>query len=315
MGSILSAAFMMNCSELQAQSKQIVTIACCSGDAYAPYLHALNTGKVSSQTVDVQVVALPLPAYLQALGTKQYDLLETSALTLPLAVERGLDVVIVGSGGIVHGGRYLLVKSGSRYKTVDDLKGQTIGVSGLGTNATAHLRAVLARKNFAVSLENGSVQWVDLPSNTLPIAVSRDQISSAFIFHTPALKSLQSGDFQSILDVAKEYRTLFGSEPLTSVIVSYKSVMTSKGPAIREALRLLRSSAEYAQTHKDEVYGAVAAQSQLSVEDLKKVASEWYEVNFKLDVGDIKMIQSTWDIGRDVGMIKSFPPLDTLLLK
>jgi NitT/TauT family transport system substrate-binding protein len=311
----LGAALGLQCAGAQAEQKQVVTLACCSGEAaYEPFVYALKTGKVSSPAVEVKVVDLPIPALLQATGTKQYDLIETTVLGVPTALERGLDGQIVATAGIVRGGRYLMVKKTSQYNSVEDLKGKIVGMTALASTASAHLRLVLAKKyKLNVALENGSFQWVDLPMGTLPTALLRDQVASAFLFHTPALKSLQSGDFRVLMDMPKEYRELFGVDPLTSVILSYKSTTAERGAAIREAIGLMRASAQWAESHRDEVYAAIARERNMSPRDLTTLAHDWYEVNFKLGPEETKMIQNIWTVGQDLGLLKSSPTLDAIV--
>jgi NitT/TauT family transport system substrate-binding protein len=208
------------------------------------------------------------------------------------------------------------VKKDSPFKSPDDLKGKLVGMTALASTASAHLRFVLAKKyGLNVALENGSYQWVDLPLATLPTALLRDQVSGAFLFHSAALKSLQSGDFRVILDMPKEYRALFGVDPLTSVILSYKSVISERPAAIREAIRLLQASAQWARAHSDEVYAAVGKENNMDPKDLKILAQDWYEVNFNLGPAERKMIETVWTVGQELGLLKSFPRLDDVIWK
>ena len=161
------------CRDANAQ-KQIVTYAYTGDASYAPFLHALRSGKVSSPMVEVRVMEAPIPALIQAMGTKQYDLIENTVLGVPVALSRGVDGIIVGSGGIVRGGRYLMVRKDASFKSPIDLKDKVVGTNGLASTAAAHLRFVLAKKyGLNVALQNGSYQWVDLPLASLPVALSR----------------------------------------------------------------------------------------------------------------------------------------------
>jgi NitT/TauT family transport system substrate-binding protein len=315
-GAALVASLSIGGNAAQAQQKQVVTFGHTGEVAYQPFMYALKTGKVSSPIVEVKPIGAPISALLQAMGTKQYDLVENTVLGVPVALDRGLDGVIVASGGIIRDGRFLMVKKDSPFKSPDDLKGKLVGMTALASTASAHLRFVLAKKyGLNVALENGSYQWVDLPLATLPTALLRDQVSGAFLFHSAALKSLQSGDFRVILDMPKEYRALFGVDPLTSVILSYKSVISERPAAIREAIRLLQASAQWARAHSDEVYAAVGKENNMDPKDLKILAQDWYEVNFNLGPAERKMIETVWTVGQELGLLKSFPRLDDVIWK
>jgi NitT/TauT family transport system substrate-binding protein len=313
---IAFAATILASGAVQAQQKQVVTFGHTGEVTYEPFLYALKTGKVSSPAVEVKPLGASIPALLQAMGTKQYDLVENTVLGVPTALERGLDIVVVTSGGIIRNGRYLMVKKDAAFKSPEELKGKVVGMTALASTAAAHLRFVLAKKyHLNVALENGSYQWVDLPLMTLPTALLRDQISGAFMFHTAALKSVQSGDFRTILDMPKEYRELFGADPITSVVLSYKSVVAERAEAIREAVRLLQASAQYTRAHSDEVYAAVGKDNNVDPKDLKVLAQDWYEVNFNFGPAEKKMVQTVWTVGQELGLLKSSPKLDDIVWK
>jgi NitT/TauT family transport system substrate-binding protein len=303
------------CHYADAQTKQIVTYAYTGDASYAPFLYALKSGKVSSPTVEVRIVEAAIPALIQAMGTKQYDLIENTVLGVPVALSRGLDGIIVGSGGIVRGGRYLMIKKDSPFQSALDLRGKVVGTNGLASTAVAHLRFVLAKKyGLNVALQNGSYQWVDLPLATLPAALSRDQVSAIFVYLAVSLKAVQSGEFRTIIDVPREYRELFDVAPLTSVIFSYRSVVAEKGPAIRETMALLKSSAEWAKSHPDQAYSvAVSKPHNLDPDDLKILARAWYEVNFALGPDERKMIETVWINGKELGLIENYPKLTDVI--
>jgi hypothetical protein len=43
------------------------------------------------------------------------------------------------------------------------------------------------------------------------------------------------------------------------------------------------------------------------------VSQDWYDARFTLTADDTKMIQTILDIGKEEGLIQSYPPLDKLL--
>ena len=76
---------------------------------------------------------------------------------------------------------------------------------------------------------------------------------------------------------------------------------------------MLHASAAYAKSHSTEVLDAVAKEGNISPDDLKTVSQEWYDVRFTLTPDDAKMIQTILDVGREEGLIQSYPPLEKLL--
>jgi NitT/TauT family transport system substrate-binding protein len=311
---LLAAALTVIANQSMAQSKRQVSFAFTNEITYEPYVYAIRKGIVSSSTVELKLLPTAIPALLQATGTKQFDLIETSPLGLAQGISRGLDARVAGTAGIVRGGRFVFVKKDSAIKDPAELKGKSMGVTAIASTLVAHIRAVLAKKqHFNVSLENGDIRWVDLPMPTLPPALDRGQVDSAYLIHIPSLKTLNSPEFRVLIDMTKEFHSEFGVDPLTSVVGTYDSKIAEMGPALREALAMLRASAAYANSHTAEVLDAVAKEGNMSPNDLKTVSRDWYDVRFTLTPDDQKMVQTILDVGKEVGLIQSYPPLEKLV--
>jgi NitT/TauT family transport system substrate-binding protein len=311
---LLATALTLIASQSMAQSKQQVSFAFTNEITYEPYVYAIRKGIVSSSTVELKLLPTAIPALLQATGTKQFDLIETSPLGLAQGISRGLDARVAGTAGIVRGGRFVFVKKDSAIKDPAELKGKSMGVTAIASTLVAHIRAVLAKKQrFNVSLENGDIRWVDLPMPTLPPALDRGQVDSAYLIHIPSLKTLNSPEVRVLIDMTKEFHSEFGVDPLTSVVGTYDSKIAEMGPALREALAMLRASAAYTNSHAAEVLEAVAKEGNMSPNDLKTVSQDWYDVRFTLTPDDQKMVQTILDIGKEVGLIQSYPPLEKLV--
>jgi NitT/TauT family transport system substrate-binding protein len=301
-------------SESFAQNKRVVTFAFTNEITYEPYVYAIRKGIVSSNTVEMKLLPTAIPALLQATGTKQFDLIETSPLGLATGISRGLDARIASTAGIVRGGRFVFVKKDSPIREPADLKGKSMGVTAIASTLVAHIRAVLAKKHHLnVSLENGDIRWVDLPIPTLPSALERAQVDSAYLIHIPSLRTLNSPEFRVLIEMTKNFNSEFGVDPLTSVVGTYDSKIAEMQPALREALSMLRASAAYAKSHSAEVLDAVAKEGNINANDLKTVSQDWYEVRFTLTPDDRKMIQTILDVGKLEGLIQSYPPLEKFL--
>jgi NitT/TauT family transport system substrate-binding protein len=310
----LAAALAVLAGESVAQTKRQVSFAFTNEITYEPYVYAIRKGIVTSSSLEMKLLPTAIPALLQATGTKQFDLIETSPLGLAQGIARGLDARVAGTAGVVRGGRFVFVKKDSPIKDPSELKGKSMGVTAIASTLVAHIRAVLTKKqHFNVSLENGDIRWVDLPIPTLPSALERGQVDSAYIIHIPSLKTLNSPEFRVLIDMTKNFKSEFGVDPLTSVVATYDSKIGEMELALREALSMLRASATYAKSHAMEVLEAVAKEGNISPNDLKTVSQEWYDVRFTLTPDDTKMIQTILDIGKEEGLIQSYPPLDKLL--
>ena len=312
---ILAGVVILCCSfAAAAQEKPVITFGYTNDITYEPFVYAIKKGIVKSDKAELKVLPISIPAALQALGTKQYDILESSVLGVANTTARGLDARILGTSGIVRGGRYVMVNTDSAIKTPVDLKGKSMGVPGIATTLVAHLRAILAKSyGFNVSLESGDVKWVDLPLPSLPTALSRGQVDSAYLIHSPSLKALESGMFRIIVDIEKGFREQFNTDPLVSVLVTYQDRIGQKGDALRDAIAQLRQSAEYARSHSDEVNNAVTAGTNFSPKELKTLSSDWYDIRFTLTAEDKRMIKTIFDVGKQLGAYQGEVSVESIL--
>jgi hypothetical protein len=73
---------------------------------YEPYVYAIRKGIVTSSTVEMKLLPTAIPALLQATGTKQFDLIETSPLGLAQGISRGLDARVAGTVSGREGRKY-----------------------------------------------------------------------------------------------------------------------------------------------------------------------------------------------------------------
>src|SRR6185312_2043182 len=111
-------------------AKDTITFAYLLDPAYDAVVWPLTHGKVTSETVDVQVKSLDIPALLQATGAKTYDVVMTAAIGVPQAKSKGLELSIMATAlrNHAHGGKggAIYVKADSPYKSMQDLKGKTL---------------------------------------------------------------------------------------------------------------------------------------------------------------------------------------------
>jgi ABC-type nitrate/sulfonate/bicarbonate transport system substrate-binding protein len=86
---------------------------------------ALAQGKVKPDKVTVEVKPLPLPALIQALATKRYDITVGAVPPVPIALARGIPIKILSSTVRLRSEGVsgdIGVKADSPIKTAKDLK-------------------------------------------------------------------------------------------------------------------------------------------------------------------------------------------------
>ena len=305
-----AAPAVLSAAPVRAQARQKVTYAHLLDPAYDAVVWAIRNGRVTSDQIEVETAGLLIPQLLQATATKQYDVVMTAVIGVPAAAARGLDLRILsaalqtapaGEGGGVW------VRKDSALKTAADLKGRTLASYGLRSTGYMYVREAIHRRfGLNMALEGGDVRQVEVQAPNLPAALATGQADAAALIHSQAWRALQSGDFVNICETGQILNELYG--PLVSAVnVSYPDKLAARPAAFREFNRMLKASVEYALSHRDEVFGALARQSNID----RKFFDWWFDRTTSAPAvfGDrqAKAVATAWTIGKDLGMIKSAP--------
>src|SRR5690606_42042315 len=94
-------------------AKTTVTVAVLDDASRESVLWALKNGKVTSDTVEVQVDMLPFAAIMEAFGSQAYDVVEASPVAVPRALQGGLELLIFSPGLFNFAGTGLYVGADS----------------------------------------------------------------------------------------------------------------------------------------------------------------------------------------------------------
>ena len=97
-GGLLAASVLAS----PAIAQTTVTFGYLADPSHEAVMWALRNGKVKSDTVKVEATPLDISALIQATAARTYDVVQTAAVAVPRARERGLDLRIVGTGLRYH---------------------------------------------------------------------------------------------------------------------------------------------------------------------------------------------------------------------
>jgi NitT/TauT family transport system substrate-binding protein len=301
----------------QAQTK--ITFGYLADPSHEAALWALRNGKVKSDTIVVESTPLNISALIQATAAKTYDIIETAAVAVPRARERGLDLRIVGTGLRYHKsgeGSGIWVKKGSPIKTVADLKGKKLGVYSLGSAGITLIRIALADVHgFNVNVRGGDVEFLEMPAPALPAALASGSIDAATLIHAQAYKAMQTGEFVPITQTAEDLTKKFGVRMVSAVLAGYGAKLDADAAAYTEFLRVVHASTEYAQAHPDEVFPAVGKETKTDPEFFKVWFSRFSEFPVLLSKDDIKAIGLLWKRSIEMGILKDAPPVEATIWK
>lgn len=299
-----------------AQRKRKVTFAYLLDPAYDTVVYALSAGKLKSDRIEVSAVGLSIPALIQATATKQFDVVQTSLVTIPSALSRGLNLKILSVSletGKVGGGAGIWVTRGSPIKRPEDLRGKTLGSYALRGSGFLAQRVVLNRKfGLNMAMEGGDVRMVELSAQNIPAALAAGQIDAGTFIHISSYRAETSDEFRSIADLNSLYTAAYGPS-IGAVNVGFADRLAQTPEDFLEFNRLFKLSAEYVLQNQDEVFAAVGKASNVDPNFFKWWHGKAQTVPAIVSEDHRRQIGLMWTFAKEFGLSTSVPVVDSVV--
>jgi NitT/TauT family transport system substrate-binding protein len=300
-----------------ATAKETVTYAYQLDPTFDAAVWALKNGKVTSDTIEVELASLTIPALIQATLTKQYDVIQSDTIGVPRSAARGLNLVIMSTAirysqkGVGHN---VYVRADSPYQSIPDLKGKKIGVPSLGS-AGFHMLRMWIEEKYGVNADpsGGDFQFVETPPSGLITGLDAGRFDAGTMLYSQAYKAREDKSYRAVAVPARGMFELWGVQMVPSVNVAYPEKIAARPAAFKEFNRLLRASVEYLKAHPDEVFGGVSAESKMSPDFFKIVFTDFAEIPADITDGDIKAIDKLWELAAKRGLLQSKPDVKAFL--
>jgi NitT/TauT family transport system substrate-binding protein len=274
-------------------------------------LYAIREGIVTSDSIDVEFVLLPLPAIIQAAPAKEYDVIEAATVGVAKAAAGGFIFNILSPGLENFGGTLLFTASDSGIASPADLAGKTVLVPSFGGTFTLETRYIL-HKGYGLdtSLQDGDVTFIEAPPQTFGELLKSGEAAAAVLIHIPGYMMLNNPEFTMLANVTQEFQQISGGSSMNSVLATYPEVVEAKADALRELRVLLGESLAYYKKNQAKVNKAVTESRGLPPGFLEW----WWEVN-NYPQGEVTQtakdrIQAIWQAAQDIGDVKAFPSVD-----
>jgi len=299
-----------------AAAAEKISFAYLKDPAVEAVVYAIKAGKIKSDKVEPELRALAVPAAIQATMTKQYDIVQTSTLALPDAQDKGLKLSIVGVAQrlIPNGeGMGLWVKDDSPIKSMADLKGKSLGVTGLRSMGTSLIRIALWKKHgLNTALQAGDIRYVEMPGGNLPGALAAGRIDATNLVPTQAIAAREDKTLRRF-DISRDLQDIVGTDIVFTLLVGYPERLQAKPEAHKEFLRMLKLSSEYALANREEVFKAIAQEYNVP----PSVLETWFTryLTFSVDIGesDRKSIARVWQLCKELSVIGAYPEVDSVI--
>lgn len=312
-GFVLAALFVV-LSACSGSEPEEVSVAILDDPSRDMYFHALNEGLVSSEEVDVEVTALTLGPLIEAVGSRQYDVVEGPGIALPRAASRGLNLVAISPSLVNEAGTYLFVAEESPIASPADLKGKVVGVPSLGGTFTLELRYLLKERfGLNVDMTDGDLRFQEVPAESLLSLLNRGQIDAGVAIHIPAHRLTSEPGVRVLSNVTKEVVELTGEPVINSVLMTYPEIADERREEVQAALELISDSATYAREHWNEVRDAVAEERGISSQFL-----DWWSERQQLELDKSmeersEALVAVWQMAHEIGELPEVPSVEQFL--
>lgn len=292
-------------------AKEKVTYAYQMDPMYEAALWAMKNGKVASDTVDVELTALSIPALIQATTTKQYDVIQADVINVQRSATRGLPLVVMSTANRYSPkgeGHNIWVRKDSPYQSMQDLKGKKIAVPSLGSSGFNLLRfAVEEKHGVNMNPLGGDYTFVEMPVPQIEAALASGQVDAATTILSQNYRVAKSGDYRAVAAPAKDMYELWGLQMIPSINVGYPEKIAERPAAMKELARLMKASADYLSEHPQEVYAAVAKEQNIDKDFFNVLADSYAESPNVLTENDRKALIKLWALAHEKGVLKTEP--------
>jgi NitT/TauT family transport system substrate-binding protein len=310
---LLMAAIAATTLAIPAWAKETIKFAHLADPSHQAMMWALNNGKVTSDLIEVEADALQIPALIQATVARSYDVVQTAGMAIPRARARGLDLRIIGTSLRYHEageGADIWVAPDSPLQSAEDLKGKKLAVYSLGSSGITLVRIALANAHgLNVDLEDGDIEFVEMPPPGMPAALASGNVDAATLIHAQAYEAQNTDAFRSIVSTAPDNFEQFGVRMVSAVLAGYGEKLEADPELYREFLRVLHESVEYAKNNPDEVFAAVAAETDTDAAFFERWFAEFSDFPVLMTEDDLKAIQILWDEAAKLGLLENVPPV------
>ena len=187
------------------------------------------------------------PTVVDALKSKR---IQATFMIVPLAMklrEQGVPVKIVYLGH--RDGSEVIVAKNSPAKDLRALKGKTFAIPSKYSNQYLVIRALMDRQGLA----EGDIKFVELAPPDMPTALATKAIDAYFVGEPHAAKAELDGTGK-VLYYAKDIWPRF----ISCALVVHEDLIQDKPEVVRDLVRGIAQSGEWAETHRVEAAKLVA---------------------------------------------------------
>ncbi|BCM90956.1 hypothetical protein IAD21_02819 [Abditibacteriota bacterium] len=243
------------------------------------------------------------PTVVDALKAKR---IEATFMIVPLAMklrEQGVPVKIVYLGH--RDGSEVIVRKDSPAKDLRALRGKTFAVPSKYSNQYLVIRALMERQGVAES----DIKFVEMAPPDMPGALATGSIDAYFVGEPHAAKAEMDGTGR-VLYYAKDIWPHF----ISCALVVHEDLINSKPEVVRDLVRGIAQSGEWAETHRVQAATLVAPYYRQKEKLLKFVLTTPPDrVSYRMLTPTDEDLQKIEDAAVKSGILKNDVPIKELV--
>jgi ABC-type nitrate/sulfonate/bicarbonate transport system substrate-binding protein len=208
---------------------------------FAPIFVAQELGFYKEMDLEVEATVYRGGGPAQeAMAAGAADILTNSPMGAALAISKGIKQKVVAAGGTVTpGGWYIVVRKDSGIKSMKDLDGKKVGVTGKGS--TTDFFALWAAKNAGIT-----VQTIPLGGNGLLPAIKNSQVDAIVLWPTFSFRALKDSTLTDLVDLGKVMPPV-----VPDSVVASQEMIDKRPDVLKRYLQALMKAVDYMQKHED----------------------------------------------------------------
>ena len=231
--------------------------------------------------------------------------LDATFMIAPLAMvlrEQGVPCHIVYLGH--RDGSTVIVAKNSTAKSLKDLKGQTFAIPNKASNQYLVIRYLMEKEGMA----EGDLIFKELPPPQMPAALAAGSIAGYFVGEPHAAKAEVTG-VGRVLYKAKDIWPQF----ISCVLVVSDRLIAQKPALVKDLVRGIAESGEWAENHRDEAAKVAAPYFMQDEKLIKYVLDDPGRVSYRqLTPGNEEMTKIR-DMAMKAGLLKTAVPIADFL--
>lgn len=201
-------------------------------------------------------------------------------------------------------GSTVMVRKHDPAKSLADLKGRTIAIPSKFSNQYLVIHKLMEDQG----LKEGDLKFIEMPPPDMPTALAQKSIDAYFVGEPHAAKAELDGTGR-VLYHAKDIWPRF----ISCVLVVRDDLAKDKPEVVRDLVRGIAESGEWAETHRNEAAKVAAPKFKQKEDILKFVLNDPGRVSYRQLTPTDPEMQTIMDRAVKTGIIKATMPLKDIL--